>query len=909
MTETMNALIRVFYDIDAVRYFVLILHAASFFFKICLLVPFSSRIVKNEKPPMSWIFLFIVIGCSAIEDFSWVSSLLRVTMFPTIDYRFTLFIIRCTWATNMIMYQALALFLESFTQRVTKISWHQFFFITISSCFFLFPIGLAIFQFNQPLSRPAIEFTSYSLETIYALCLLMPITLIYVWTKTQRMSSMKILKFQLNTVMKLHIVPHLLINMYQAIPNPIYTVQQPISLLALGLSNILLTAALFYSFKRIIGLRFLNVHSHVHGSQTFNFTDDFKTLLDSLGSATTANEVKLLTQRFFRQAFDIPIASTILTIRSSSQNFYIGHKNLADSYPENSSVEFFLQGTQLKESHEILEYLKHSKVFIYDEVEYDNFYENNPARTKIMQFLDDVQVDIFLPIYEQTQIVGYITVERHSRVSKLYSNIERDEMIIFASYISKIINLLQNRNLNELLKQRKDIIEELYLKHQEVNQYKESIRSFLNNTEQAIGIIFYKNKKFTCANQEARGIIGIDPNIQEGHPVTKALKHIAAQAFIYKTNQTQMIKDLTGKQIVISGLPYVDDNTVILIVHYPKMYDVIQSQIDSIRDPSDWDYLLYLETTHSGKLVNQLIPGHGSIFLNFKIDLLKLALTKKAILLDLPDDDVLSLVELLHHTSLRETLHTLDLQTQVSHSDTSIKLFGINPLYGSTPDIPLLEKLNRIGTLFIKNIHLLDLESQSNLAQFIRYGFYTVFKSDKRVQSDVRIMCSSNQDLSILVQENRFSQTLFNELRKATLSMPPLLTLPEIEMNELVDGFSEQALSSIELNPLLSLSDKDKDLIATQRPISLYELKNRIQNLIIKKSKNNDLYEETHFDPAYHVTDPKLIEASRLGKHALKDPKILNTLWNKFKNKNKIALFLGVNRSSVHRRCKEYNID
>jgi len=31
-------------------------------------------------------------------------------------------------------------------------------------------------------------------------------------------------------------------------------------------------------------------------------------------------------------------------------------------------------------------------------------------------------------------------------------------------------------------------------------------------------------------------------------------------------------------------------------------------------------------------------------------------------------------------------------------------------------------------------------------------------------------------------------------------------------------------------------------------------------------------------------------------------------LWNKFNNQNKIAAFLGVNRSSVNRRCREYNL-
>ena len=887
------------------------LHGISFIFKIGLMVPFGKRIAQSAKPSASWIFLFVAIFCSAIEDFSWIASLSRSTFYTSVDYRYILFIIRCTWATNILMYQSLALFLESFTENKHKISLHQKLSLVISSWFFSIPLFLAFFKFNefQIAQRPALEFDTYFIETIYVLCILMPLTLLYVWRKTKHLTSMKILKRQLDTVMKLHIIPHLLVNIYQALPNAIYTANSSLSLLALGVSNILLTAGLFYSLKQIIGLRFLDVHSHVHSPGNFNFTHDFKEILDSLGSAATISEVKLLTQRFFKQAFNIPNASTDLVVRSSEQNFYVGYKNITYQSSEASVVEFFLQNAHPEVSKNALNYLKNSKILIYDEVEYDNFYENDETRKIILAFMNQINADIFLPIYEHNNIVGYITVERHARDTKLYSDIERDEMIVFASYLSKIINLLQNRNLNELLKQRKDIIEELYLKHQEVNQYKESIRSFLHSTEQDIGIVFYKNKKFIFANKEARTIIGIDPNTQEGHPISKALKQSAVQSFIYKTNQTQLTKDSSGKQIILSAVPYLDDNTVIIMVHYPKMYDVIKSQIDAIRDPSDWDYLLYLETTQSGKLINKLIPGNGSIFLNFKIDLLKLALTKKALLLDLPEDDIISLVELLHHTSLRETLYVLDIQRQISHSETAIKLFGINPLYSSNADIPLLEKLNKTGTIFIKNIHLLDIESQNNLGQFIRYGFYTVFKSDKRVQGDVRIMCSSNADLAALVQEGRFSQILFNELRKATLSMPPLLSLPEVEMNKLVEGFTEQALTSPELNPLLGLSEKDKDSLITQRPVSLHELKNCVQSLIVKKSKKQDVYHETHFDQTYHVTDPKLIEASRLGKQALKDPNTLSVLWNTFKNKNKIALFLGVNRSSVHRRCKEYNIE
>ena len=141
------------------------------------------------------------------------------------------------------------------------------------------------------------------------------------------------------------------------------------------------------------------------------------------------------------------------------------------------------------------------------------------------------------------------------------------------------------------------------------------------------------------------------------------------------------------------------------------------------------------------------------------------------------------------------------------------------------------------------------------------------------------------------------------------IQMPSLVTLPEHELSTLAEGFSEQAVENKTYHNLLSLTDKDKTKLARQRPTSLKELKEQVQNLLVQKSKKNDIYHETQLDPAYDIADPDLMQAARLGKQALKDRKTMMLLWNKFKNQNKIASFLGVNRSSVNRRCKQYDLE
>ena len=123
---------------------------------------------------------------------------------------------------------------------------------------------------------------------------------------------------------------------------------------------------------------------------------------------------------------------------------------------------------------------------------------------------------------------------------------------------------------------------------------------------------------------------------------------------------------LSDNSLVISAVPHLEKNTVIITISYPSISDTIKHHIDLLKDPSEWDYLLYLQTTQSGKLINQLIPGSGSILLNFKIQLLKIALSKKAILLEMPEQDLQPMAEILHHISMRDDLHIMALQGSIT---------------------------------------------------------------------------------------------------------------------------------------------------------------------------------------------------------------------------------------------------
>ena len=885
--------------------------------KMYLLFTLTLVGLRASKIQWPWIFLILILSCSAVEDITWIIRLTEFLFATSIDYRVKVFFTRFAWALAIIQYQSLALFIESLTKKGFSLNLRQKLFLTISSIYSSLFLYLALFKSPSTFSvtdRPQFEFDIFSQASLYLFIIILP-SLIITFFKLRNSSIPKILKKQLNILILGLICPRIVLDFIQIYP---YTGVQYIAgnYAVVSISTILIAVAAYYCTKKVMRLRFLNFGTHVQSQKRYNFINNFKDILEELSHTTSTQELIHITKTFFKKSLQISSGKTTLYVRKLDSN----KTNEPDERKEDSNnnyleinktkieiIENFISKADNFKT--IQEFLKQSKILIYDEIEFSDFYEEKDTGKYVLNFLNQINADVFIPIYKKQTIIAYIIIERDPRSNVLYSNLERDEMVVFSSYLGNIINLIQHRNLELLIQQEKELKEELYHKHQETNQYKESIRSFLKKSQhRKIGILFYKNRKFIFGNQHAKELIGININTQEGHSLTKDLKLIAKQVEEYKSPQTCYTKDPQGNRLVLTGIPNLENNNVIITIYYPDIADIIKQQIDLLKDPSKWDYLLYLETTKSGQLINQLIPGSGESLLNFKINLLKIALSKKAILLEMPEEDLASTVEIIHHISLRENLHILKLQSPSKNFDTAIKLFSINPIFEKSETKPLLQKLDIIGTIFIQNIHFMDIETQEYLANFIRYGFFHIFKSDQKIVSDVRIICSSNQNLNNLAQEGKFSKLLYEELKKASLSMPSLLTLSEEELTILAQGYSEQAIQTNEFKNLLELTDKEKINLINKRPISLQEFKTKIRQMLTEKSKKNHVYQETQFDPGYNITDPKLIEAARLGKHALKDPKLVALLWNKFKNQNKIATFLGVNRSSVHRRCKEYEI-
>ncbi|APF18258.1 putative two component, sigma54 specific, transcriptional regulator [Caldithrix abyssi DSM 13497] len=123
------------------------------------------------------------------------------------------------------------------------------------------------------------------------------------------------------------------------------------------------------------------------------------------------------------------------------------------------------------------------------------------------------------------------------------------------------------------------------------------------------------------------------------------------------------------------------------------------------------------------------------------------------------------IAKLLHYNGQRKYLpfvaHDCELQTE---SDEA----ALNALYKN-----LFEQA-RGGTLFLREIHNLNLAAQKYLVNFLHQNFFNSNPALPMVKNDVRFIASSSIDLKALVEQDAFLSELFHLLANFTIKIPAL---------------------------------------------------------------------------------------------------------------------------------------
>ena len=113
------------------------------------------------------------------------------------------------------------------------------------------------------------------------------------------------------------------------------------------------------------------------------------------------------------------------------------------------------------------------------------------------------------------------------------------------------------------------------------------------------------------------------------------------------------------------------------------------------------------------------------------------------------------------------------------------------------------------GTLFLDEIGDMPLPAQTRLLRVLSDGGYFRVGGKELLQSDVRVIAATHQDLQALVKAGRFREDLFHRLNVVRIDLPPLRSRPE-DIELLAENFLNQAAAEASL-PRKYLSSETLD--------------------------------------------------------------------------------------------------
>jgi transcriptional regulator with PAS, ATPase and Fis domain len=225
--------------------------------------------------------------------------------------------------------------------------------------------------------------------------------------------------------------------------------------------------------------------------------------------------------------------------------------------------------------------------------------------------------------------------------------------------------------------------------------------------------------------------------------------------------------------------------------------------------------------------------------------------------------------------------------------------------------IGLIEAADK-GTLFLDEIGELPLGMQKKLLRTIQDKEVFRIGSNKANPVDIRIIAATNRNLKTMVKKKRFRKDLFYRLNVVPIYIPPL-SKREKDIQPLIERSLKKFNEKYGLNKKIS-PEALKYLIDFNWPGNVRELENVVEYLIVTSQKDI-IGKDMLPDNILEYKDTSKINVSLDKIPSLKDAvdmvekNLLIEAMKKSNNTKEMAKLLGVDRSTVSRKLKKYEIE
>ncbi len=213
------------------------------------------------------------------------------------------------------------------------------------------------------------------------------------------------------------------------------------------------------------------------------------------------------------------------------------------------------------------------------------------------------------------------------------------------------------------------------------------------------------------------------------------------------------------------------------------------------------------------------------------------------------------------------------------------------------------------GTLFLDEIGDISPAMQVKLLRVLQEGTFEPLGSTTTRRVDVRIIAATSRHIPELIESGQFRQDLYYRLNVMTIDLPPLRDRREdipLLLNHYIQHFNQttgKQIQSVHTDALRILLDYDF-------PGNVRELRNILEHAFVlcKGTEIMTACLPGYLIPANSAADPPERRSQASSLHDLEIQTIRDTLNQCNGNKTQAANALGIDRSTLWRKLKRYNI-
>jgi two-component system response regulator HydG len=211
------------------------------------------------------------------------------------------------------------------------------------------------------------------------------------------------------------------------------------------------------------------------------------------------------------------------------------------------------------------------------------------------------------------------------------------------------------------------------------------------------------------------------------------------------------------------------------------------------------------------------------------------------------------------------------------------------------------------GTLFFDEIGDMPVDLQAKLLRALQEREVKPVGATERRAINVRVIAATNRDLDNAIRAGTFRQDLYFRLNVVQIKLPPLRDrkndIPFL-VNAFLDKFCDPA------KPARTISEEAlRRLMAYDWPGNVRELENAIERAVALGSGPilhvGDLPSSLHYPSSEHLPEKdEMVPLAELERRA-----ILRTLRETAGDKLAAARLLGIGKTTLYRKLKQYNMD